>query len=213
MIEILDIEALAASAVHTEPWRWAYSENILPECDALTEKFPVAGMGPHAQRWVIEEDGRRRNAALAAADTERDLLRLGERTAHDPAGLDERWLALARDLLSSEYRDVISDLTHVDLRPLGVRAYFHLFDETYSCRPHIDEERERVVHLIYLDAGSSNGEESHYKIYNSGDRTDIHTALPPKANQSIIQVRTDRSWHAGGKGARKLIHITFEPVD
>ena len=210
MTKVLDLEALRSADMRTEPWPWGYYENALRECDALAAAFPVEGLAHEPQRGVLEEYGRRYDTDWATSDQKRDLVRLGEREPHQPSDLDELWIEVAYDLLSDEYQDALSELTKVDLRPLKLRASFHSFNEDYSCKPHLDEPQEVVSHLIYLDDNARKDATGHYKIYRSGDSSDIHTLLPPKPNQAVIQVRTEEAWHDAGRGQRKMIHITFE---
>ena len=218
MAKALDIEAMTTAEVHSEPWRWAYYESAFREPEALAAVDPTPSALDHLRQkgLIREEDGTIRKKAWSNRDHKRTLIDLGAKEVFQPEELDPQWVEVAEDLLSDEYHDAMCDITRLDLNALKMRAVFHLFNEDYACRPHVDEPRERVVHLLYLDGIDSEEEGGYFHVLRSGDPKDLVAEYPPRANQAIIQVRTDNAWHAvtagtgGRKAPRKLLHIIWE---
>jgi hypothetical protein len=181
----------------------------------MAKVYPSARMVHEPKDHTVSE-GPDQNPGRSTLDTRRTLVDVGTDEPMIWSDLDERWLDVATDLVSPEYREALSGVVGIDLANLKMRAAFHTFNETYSCRPHLDDERERVVHLLYLDGTDSADCGGFFQVLTSSDPKDLVTEVPPTPNQSIIQVRTDNSWHAvspptaGSEVPRKMLHITWE---
>lgn len=215
MARAINLDALRSAEVHTEPWRWAHYAGAFLEPEELAKVYPSAGMVHEPKDYTVSGGGDQ-DSSWSTLDTRRTLVDVGTDEPMIWSDLDERWLDVAADLVSPEYREALSEVVGIDLADLTMRAVFHTFNETYSCRPHLDDESERVVHLLYLDGTDSADRGGFFQVLTSSDPKDLVTQVPPTPNQSIIQVRTDNSWHAvsppaaGSKMARKMLHITWE---
>lgn len=212
MTKAVNLDALRSAEVATEPWRWAHYQGAFHEPEALAQVYPTSAMVLQPLSGYAPDA----TGDPATLDSKRSLIDLGAQEPSGAGDLDERWLQVAADLLSLEYRAALSDVVGFDLTGLRMRAVFHMFNETYSCRPHLDDERERVVHLLYLDGPSSANSGGRFQVLTSSDPQDLVAEIPPLPNQSIIQVRTEKSWHAvtppaqGSKLPRKMLHVTWE---
>lgn len=216
MTRAINLAALQSAEVRTAPWRWAQYEGAFLEPEELINVYPAAGMAYTPQRRYATESGEVPQAQWSSQDPMRTLVDIGAGAPVESCDLDKRWMEVAADLLSEEYREVLSDITEIDLRTLKMRATFHTFNEMYSCRPHLDDEWERVVHLLYLDGTDSVDDGGLFQVLTSSDPKDLVAEVAPRPNQGIVQVRSENSWHcvtpptAGKKLPRKMLHVTWE---
>ncbi|MGK5627798.1 2OG-Fe(II) oxygenase [Streptomyces sp. URMC 123] len=216
MTNMIDLDALGSAEMRTDPFPWAFYGNALRDPQALIDAFPTTGFEWHSQRRILETLGRRGTDAWYQHNVAtRALLELGETRPHEPAELDDRWLAVVDDLLSPEYRERLSDVTGVDVRPLRMQAHFWRFDEGAFFQPHVDKPHKIVTHLMYLTENWTEDLGGCFRVLGSNDPQDVHTEIPPLPNNAIVLRRTDNAWHSvsaiprGQQRSRKLLQVWF----
>jgi hypothetical protein len=211
----LNMDALRSAEFHADPYPYAHYQNAFHEVDKLTDAFPTTGFEPHAQRRLLEAIGKKgspdwyRNNVFTRA-----LLELGETRAHEPDGLAEVWLELADELTSAEYRERLSELTGLDVRPMRMQAHFWRFEDGASFKPHVDKPHKVVTHLMYLTENWTPEMGGCFRVLRSDDHGDVHAEIPPRPNNAIVLRRTDHAWHSVssvplGQRPRKLLQVWF----
>lgn len=199
MSKALDLETLAAVRLHSDPAPWANYDGVFQE-HVLSAKFPMDRFEEHSQRRLLGALGKQGTEAWYQHNVEtRPLLELGRHDAYEPDGLDEAWLDVADDLLSPEYRECVSEVTHHDVRGLQLQAHFWRFGEGSFFTPHVDKEHKIVTHLMYLNDEWLPAMGGVLQLLGSSSPEDVRVEVPPRKNTGVLLKRTDDAWHAVSK--------------
>lgn len=204
---MLDLTQIARRTLSTEPYEWAEVGDLFAPRDAiaLAETYPRDHF-----KTVSRHDGEK------AYDYEaRALIGMGADTIAYPDELSSAWLALARDLLSPEYRTAMSLLTGRDLTAAPVEVNVFHYGPGACLGPHLDLPSKRVTHVLYFNRAWNAADGGCLDILRSGDPADIAAAILPLVGNSSVLVRSDRSWHAvsrvvdGCSKSRRSVTVTF----
>jgi hypothetical protein len=217
MSGMLNMEALDSAELRTDPFPWAYYEDAFSNAQGLIDSFPSTGYEWHSQRRILEAIGKTGSDAwYQHSVATRPLLELGSRQPYHPDDLDERWLGVAEDLASAEYRELLTELTGYDVRGLRMQAHFWRFDEGASFKPHVDKPHKVVTHLMYLTDNWTREMGGCFRLLSSENPEDVYAEIPPVPNNSIVLRRTDNAWHSvseiarrDGDRSRKLLQVWF----
>ena len=216
MTTVLNLEELGAASLRQEPYPWAWYHNALSEPQELIDTFPETGFSWHTQRQILDMTGKQHTDAWYQNNVAtRPLIELGEQRPSEPSELGDRWLSTAEDLLTSEYRECLSDLTKHDVRQLRMQAHFWRFDEGSFFQPHVDKPHKVVTHLMYLTDTWTEDMGGCFQVLGSSDPGDVHTEVPPLPNNSVVLKRTDNAWHSvsatprDSLRSRRLLQVWF----
>jgi 2OG-Fe(II) oxygenase superfamily len=216
MSNVINMDAISAARVRTEPYPWALYDEAFGDCRPLIDTFPTDGFEWHSQRRILESIGKRGSDAwYQHSVATRALLELGETRPSRPEDLSDVWSAVAEDLTSTEYRERLTELTGHDVRGLRMQAHFWRFDEGAFFQPHVDKPHKIVTHLFYLTDQWSPDMGGCFQVLGSDDSSDVHTEIPPVPNNSIVLRRTDNAWHSvssiprGTRRSRTLLQVWF----
>ena len=133
----------------------------------------------------------------------------------DGASLSPSWRALADDLLSSWYRAAMTKLTGLDLRSLPVEVNVFHYGPGAWLGPHLDLKDKLVTHVLYFNDTWNESDGGCLHILRSGDMNDVAAVVAPIVGNSVVLVRSDRSWHAVSRVAaadhpsRRSMTVTF----
>lgn len=216
MSNVINLDALAAAELRTDPFPWAYYCNALNDLEELIASFPTTGFEYHSQRRILETLGKKETDAWYQHNVStRALLELGQGRPHEPEGLSEKWLGAVEDLLSTDYRQCLSEVTGHDVRSLRMQAHFWRFGEGAFFRPHVDKPHKIVTHLMYLTNAWTEDMGGCFRVLGSDDPDDVRAEIPPVPNNSVVLRRTDNAWHSvsaiprGSNRFRELLQVWF----
>jgi hypothetical protein len=185
--EMLNLAALSSATLTPAPWRWAeVSDFIQPEpMDRLIQRFPTVG-------FVTRVGG----AKNPYRSTGRRLVHLGADEPVEDEDLDEAWRELSHALLSSDYRQALSELVEIDLSGHGLQVSIYRNGGEDWLPPHIDNWPKVVTQTIYFHErwGADWGGE--LLILRSEDMSDVVATIPPTVAHSVVHLRTEEAWHA-----------------
>jgi hypothetical protein len=195
--QAIDFEALGAARFNAEPYPWAQYTGAFADAQRLADTFPDDSYEPHAQQRLLETLGRRASAEWYQHNVfTRALLELGETRPFRPEGLDDAWLAVARDLASAEYRERLTELTGYDVRSIPMQAHFWKYQEGSFFKPHVDKPHKIVTHLMFLTDGWEPAMGGCFQVLGSGRQDDVRAEISPELNNAIVLRRTDNAWHS-----------------
>lgn len=204
---MLDLTRISRTTLESEPYDWAEVGGLLP---------------PRAAAAVARSYPRDHYKTLSGHDGEkqflyeaRSLVAMGARRPSFAAGLAAPWLELAQDLLSPEYRTVMSLLTAYDLTEAPIEINVFHYGPGSSLGPHLDLPAKLVTHVLYFNPSWNPDDGGCLSILRSQDPRDVAAVIPPLVGNSSVLVRSDRSWHAvqpvvpGCRTSRRSVTVTF----
>jgi hypothetical protein len=204
---MIDWARFAQQSLETQPYRWAVIGGLYSPEDAaaLAKTFPR----DHFRR--LFDYGGEKDFEYES----RELIGMGASTISREDRLSHAWRALARDLLSREYRMAMSALVGMDLAeaPLEVNV-FH-YPAGGSLGPHPDLSDKIVTHVLYFNESWNDADGGCLTILGSSDAADVVTTVSPIVGNSAILVRSDNSWHAvtpvvkSCRSSRRSLTATF----
>ncbi len=215
MGNVLNIQAIRKASMLTDPYPHAPYDDTFCDVETLLKAFPEDGFEYHAQRKLLETLGRKESPEWYQHNVRtRPLLNLGETAVHEPDALDDCWIALAEDIASPEYREALSQLTGIDLRPHPSQTHFWSFEGGASFKPHVDKPHKMVTHLMYLTEDWQPSVGGCFQVLGSPAEHDVVVEYPPYANHSLVLRRTDDAWHSvsgipRGSRPRRLVQTWF----
>lgn len=169
---VLDLDSLASTTLQNEPWPFASLNSTI--CSArsreLENEFPTAGYHWFIQYLLAEAKGDKDSMAQHRIMT-RTLVDLGaDRVSLELGEFSSVWHELAEELFSTRYREVLSDLTSINVSKAPFRADFWRYHPSSFFTAHIDKPHKVVTHLIYLsgDWDARNGGQLQILDGNSG---------------------------------------------
>ena len=158
---MLDLTRFTSQTLATDPYRWALVDQLFSAADAkvLVETFPRDHF-----KTVRGYDGEKGYEYEA-----RSLVYLGATNLTLPQSLSLAWRSLTEDLLSSAYRDAMSQLTGVDVSTLPMEANAFHYGRSAWLGPHVDLEDKLVTHVLYFNESWSENDGGCLTILSAGD--------------------------------------------
>ncbi|MGZ8998624.1 MAG: 2OG-Fe(II) oxygenase, partial [Allosphingosinicella sp.] len=204
---ILNLAPITAEPMNDEPYRWAAIAGLFTAEDAarLASAFPRDKF-----RDVAGHDGEKGFQYAA-----RSLIHMGASEASHARGLDPYWLALARDLLSSDYRDSLSAASGLDLSAADMEANVVHYGPGAWLGPHLDLKEKILTHIFYFNPSWDPAEGGCLNILASKDPDDRVAEIQPLVGNSSLLVRSERSWHSvspvapGCTTSRRSLNVIF----
>jgi hypothetical protein len=191
---ILDLDQIARQQLETEPYPWASIDRSFSMADAaeLAAGFPRDNF-----KFVKGNDGEKGYEFAA-----RSLIHIGATGPSAPGGLSPAWQALVGDLLSAEYRSVLTRTTGVDLTSALIEANAVYYGPGAHLGPHLDLKEKVLSHVLYFNDTWDARDGGCLNILNSADPTDVRAEVLPLLGTSVLIVRSNRSWHSVPRVAR-----------
>jgi hypothetical protein len=184
----IDLDALAASRIADEPYRWGYlPQAIAPAAAAeLRDTFPVA------EYWRLRNHDGEKSMDFRL----RALVPLGADRAVGANSLEPAWRAFVDELLSPGYRRASERAMGVSLAgaPLEVSAWRWGPDAELGA--HADIPRKLASQVFYFNDEWDPAWGGCLRILASKDVDDCVAELPPALGSASILVRSNSSWHA-----------------
>lgn len=202
---ILRLDAIRSATLRREPFAWTTYDRALASAEIAREleaTFPQDGF----EAFVRESGAKRHRVASRAFIVQGQVL---------PRGLPRAWIDLGRELTSEAYRDAVAALSGERLEDLELEAALWRHGEGCFIDPHPDNDHKRVTHLLYFSGqGWTSCMGGALRILRSNDIDDVAAEILPTTGQSVVFVRSDRSWHGykpiGGHGRERLaLQIVF----
>lgn len=204
---MIDLTRLTPEALATEPYHWAFVGGLFSpaDADALARTFPRDHF-----KTVRGYDGEKGFEYEA-----RSLVGMGAGEASHVGRLSESWRRLAADLLSPEYRAVVSRMTGLDVSGLWMEANVSHYGARAWLGPHVDLADKVVTHVLYFNEAWDVRDGGCLTILRSPDMADAVRVIPPLVGNSAVLVRSQNSWHAvspvreGCRTSRRSLTVTF----
>jgi Rps23 Pro-64 3,4-dihydroxylase Tpa1-like proline 4-hydroxylase len=133
------------------------------------------------------------------------------------ADLTRSWSKLLGELCSPVYSSALGSLAGVDLSGAGLEVTCWLYGPGDWLGSHTDKADKIVTQVFNLNAQWEGTWGGCLRILRSADTRDVHAEIAPKANSSVVLVRSDRSWHcvtpvraeANSLRSRQVLTATF----
>lgn len=204
---MIDLTRISAGTLNREPFRWAEIDALYSPSDAAA----LAATYPHDHFKLVQGYGGEKDYEYEA----RALIAMGANRIEHEATLSDSWKALARDLLSAQYRAALSTLTGVDLStsPLEVNV-FH-YGPGASLGAHSDLPDKVVTHVLYFNESWNAADGGCLSILRAKDLAARCAEVLPVVGNSAVLVRSDDSWHAVSRvvrssaTSRRSVTVTF----
>ena len=203
---MIDISQISRHKLETQPYGWAEIGDLFSSEDAAA----LAASFPRDHFKTILYYGER--------DYEydgRSLIAMGADTVSYPQELSEAWFALARDLLSQDYRGALSQLTGCDLTAAPMEVNVFHYGPGANLGPHSDLEDKIATHILYFNESWNRQDGGCLNILGSADPADVAAEVDPIVGNSAVVVRSENSWHAvsrvvkGCRLSRRSLTATF----
>ena len=204
---MIDLTQFTRQRLWFEPYRWALVDQLFSPADAraLVETFPRDHF-----KTVKGYDGEKGYEYEA-----RSLVHMGADKPTRAESLSLVWRRLAEELLSSAYREAMSQFTGVDLSSLTLEANAFHYSRTAWLGPHVDLEDKIVTHVLYFNESWNESDGGCLTILGSGDMAQVVKTIRPVIGNSAVLVRSPNSWHAVTRVgetcriSRRSVAVTF----
>lgn len=198
---------ITPQALSVEPYRWAFIDEVFSRDDgaALVSTFPR-----DHYKTVTGYDGEKGYQYEA-----RSLLHMGAEVPSNGEFLSPAWRQLAADLLSPEYRVVMSQLVGFSLKDLQLEANLFHYGQSAWLGPHVDLEDKIATHVLYFNDVWDVGDGGCLMILSGADMAQQVRVIPPLIGNSVVLVRSIDSWHAVSRvrdrcrTSRRSLSVTF----
>jgi SM-20-related protein len=204
---MIDLTQINRRTLETEPYTWAAVDNLFSpkEAEALATSYPRDNFK------TLSGYGGEKNYEYEA----RQLIAMGSNAASHPEGLSKSWLELASDLVSPAYRTAMSLLTKRDLTTAPMEVNVFHYGPGASLGAHTDLPEKLVTHVLYFNQSWKRENGGCLSILNSKDELDMAAQILPIVGNSVVLVRSDKSWHAVSRvvneslESRRSMTVTF----
>lgn len=201
---MLDIPRIARHMMATEPYAWAAIDQCFEPKDAaaLAASFP----SDHFKN-VAGYDGEKGYEYRA-----RSLIHMDADVPSHLRSLSPEWRRLAADLLSPAYRQSMMRLTGLDLSATLLEANITEYGPDAWLGPHVDLREKLVTHVLYFNQEWNREDGGCLSILRSSDPTDVAQEIVPVVGNSVVLVRSERSWHTVARVRghnRRAINVIF----
>jgi len=207
LFHVLDGQAFVRVEMAARPFNWGSIEDLISHdtMRQLCALYPVTGF---ASTQSIAQSKCYRMYY-------RPWLCRGE-THKTTDDLDPLWASLRADLTSTSYREALERLCNIDLSQSQLEITFWRYGVGCWLSPHTDKAGKILSHLFYFNEEWKSNYGGSLKILNSSDITDCAVELQPNAQESVVIVRCEHSWHAvtpvrasAHRMQRKSLQIVF----
>jgi SM-20-related protein len=178
----LDLGAIAACRRREHPFTWAVIDPTFSDraiAAELERSFPIA---PH-QRFLRERGDKRHRLE-------------GWRLEQRDDALAPPWRCLVDEVRGDTYRRAIEAATGLALGDCELELTFWCHSEGCYLDPHPDKPEKVVSHLLYFNEGWTRAMGGALLLLGSARPDDVIEDVVPRANVSVVIVRSERSWHA-----------------
>jgi len=201
---MLDTPAISQHTMATEPYSWAAIGRLFAPEDAaaLATSFPVDHF-----KDVAGYDGEKGYEYRA-----RSLIHIGADVPSHADDLSPQWRLLAADLLMPSYRRAMMHLTGLDLSAALLEANITEYGADAWLGPHVDLRAKLLTHVLYFNQEWNREDGGCLSILRSANPADVACEVEPIVGNSVVLVRSDRSWHAVSRvrGAnRRAVNVIF----
>lgn len=145
----------------------------------------------------------------------RPLFVRGEDKPYMPEQLGSHTMALADQLASPSYRDLLAEALSADLAGTQIEAWFWRYDHATEFVPHRDQESKLVTQVFYLNESWPAEAGGQLRILNTEDPEDVALEIAPSLALSSLIRRSDTSWHLlmpvhrGAPASRNSLTVHF----
>ena len=191
---ILNLHQIAEKKMETDPYQWAFIDHLFSMEDAaqLATSFPCDKF-----KKVKGYDGEKSYEYMA-----RSLVHMGATAPSHSDGLSRAWQALADDLLSPEYRSALARITGRDLTSAVMEVNVVHYGPGAYMGPHLDLREKLITHVLYFNQEWDQQHGGCINILRSSNPADVLTRIQPVVGNSVLLVRSNRSWHSVSRVAR-----------
>jgi hypothetical protein len=206
---MLNCLQLEKTDLNKDPFEWAFVDRLFAPPDAAA----VAGSYPFDHFKLVRGNDGEKGYEYEV----RSLISMGAQSPTDAEHLSPAWRQLAADLLSTEYRRAMSRLTNLNLEDLVIEANIFHYGPNDWMGPHLDLKEKVVTHVLYFNDSWNPADGGCLNILRSSTPSDVHAEVPPIVGNSVVLVRSDKSWHSvsrnvGASGrSRRSMTVTFYP--
>jgi hypothetical protein len=194
---MIDLTRFERSTLSTEPYGWAFIGGLFAPEDAaaLVESYPRDNF--KTVKGYDTEKGYEYEA--------RALVGMGSNSVSHAGSLSPAWRHLAEDLLSPAYRAAMSRLTALDLGALPMEVNVFHYGPGAWLGPHVDLIDKIVTHVFYFNELWDEADGGCLSILRSQDMADAAATIRPVVGNSVVLVRSEKSWHAVSPVARDCL--------
>jgi hypothetical protein len=204
---MIDLTRIAQARLNTTPYCWAAIDGLYAPHDAKK----LAASYPRDHLRLISGYGGEKDYQYEA----RPLIGMGSNGIAYESHLSDAWRALARDLLSSEYRHAMSAVSGVDLSDALLEVNVFHYGPGSSLGPHSDLPDKVVTHVLYFNETWNAADGGCLRILGAKDERELIAEIAPTIGNSAVLVRADNSWHAvsrvisDSRASRRSVTATF----
>jgi len=204
---MLSLQRITQQKMETEPYQWAHIDQLFSMADAahLATSFPRDKF-----KKVKGYDGEKGYEYMS-----RSLVHMGAQVISHAEGLDPAWLALAGDLLSAEYRSALKQVTGLDVTSAPMEVNVIHYGPGAFMGPHVDLKAKMMTHVLYFNETWDPRHGGCINILRSSDPNDVLTQVLPVVGNSVLLVRSKKSWHSVSRvtrdcmTSRRSINVIF----
>jgi Rps23 Pro-64 3,4-dihydroxylase Tpa1-like proline 4-hydroxylase len=204
---MLDLQRIAQQKMETKPYQWAVIDQLFSQENAalLASSFP----GDKFKK-VKGYDGEKSYEYMS-----RSLVHMGASVASHAEGLSPAWRALAGDLLSEEYRAAVRQIAGLNLTTAPMEVNVIHYGPGAYMGPHVDLKTKIVTHVLYFNEIWDPQLGGCINILKSSNPADVLTQVLPVVGNSVLLVRSRKSWHSVSRVAqgcltsRRSINVIF----
>jgi hypothetical protein len=206
MIRFSQIERTRLAA---SPFGWASLSELFSPSDATL----LAATYPRDHFKTVRGNDKEKGYLYEA----RSLIAMNATVPSHASDVSPAWRQLAADLLSPEYRAVMSRLTGLDLGRTTLEVNVFHYGPGCWLGPHLDLKDKLVTHVFYFNTDWDVHDGGCLAILRSASMADLITEVPPLVGNAVVLVRSEKSWHAvsrvrdGCRKSRRSMTVTFYP--
>ncbi len=204
---ILELDRITQGRMETEPFQWVFIDRLFSEEKAAA----LVASYPHDKfKKVVGYNGEKGYEYMS-----RSLIHMEATTVSDPEGLSPAWRALARDLLSADYRSALTRITGRDLTSAVLEVNVFHYGPGAWLGPHVDLKEKIMTHVLYFNETWDRQHGGCLNILRSSDPSDVFAEIAPVVGSSVLLVRSKRSWHSVSRVAqdwqtsRRSVNVIF----
>ena len=204
---MLNLQRISEHKMETRPYQWVFIDQLFSPEDAalLAATFPADKF-----KKVKGYDGEKGYEYMS-----RSLVHMGATAPSHAEGLSPAWRSLANDLLSSEYRAALERISGQKLSKALLEVNVIHYGPGAFMGPHVDLKAKMMTHVLYFNESWDPQNGGCINILNSSDPADVLTEVLPVVGNSVLLVRSKKSWHSVSRVAehchtsRRSLNVIF----